>query len=184
MIGKYEKRKNQRMMLEVVGELRKKYPIHLTVAGECSTPAHQEYYASLSAYLDEHGMKEDVALLKNLNRQQVEEQYRRSDLFVIPSTLEPASISQLEAMAFSLPVVCSDTNGTACYVENGKNGWQFCDNDKASLLETVEKILADPCGMEKMGANSYRMICDNCQIEAYLQGIEELLQRLKEMGTI
>lgn len=184
VIGKYEKRKNQRMMLEVVGELRKKYPIHLTVAGECSTPAHQEYYASLSAYLDEHGMKEDVALLKNLNRQQVEEQYRRSDLFVIPSTLEPASISQLEAMAFSLPVVCSDTNGTACYVENGKNGWQFCDNDKASLLETVEKILADPCGMEKMGANSYRMICDNCQIEAYLQGIEELLQRLKEMGTI
>ena len=49
VIGKYEKRKNQRMMLEVVGELRKKYPIHLTVAGECSTPAHQEYYASLSA---------------------------------------------------------------------------------------------------------------------------------------
>ena len=129
-------------------------------------------------------MEEDVSLLKNLNRKQVEEQYRRSDLFVIPSTLEPASISQLEAMAFSLPVVCSDTNGTACYVENGKNGWQFRDNDKASLLETLEKLLADPAGMERMGADSYRMICENCQIDAYLQGISELLSELKEMGTV
>ena len=184
VIGKYEKRKNQKMMLEVAAKLKSRYPIHLTVAGECSTKAHQEYYDSLVSYLKEQGMEEDVSLLKNLNRKQVEEQYRRSDLFVIPSTLEPASISQLEAMAFSLPVVCSDTNGTACYVENGKNGWQFRDNDKASLLETLEKMLADPAGMERMGTDSYRMICENCQIDAYLQGISELLSELKEMGTV
>ena len=100
-----------------------------------------------------------------------------------PSTLEPASISQLEAMAFSLPVVCSDTNGTAVTWKMERTDGSFAITIRRRFWNGGKNI-ADPCGMEKMGANSYRMICDNCQIEAYLQGIEELLQRLKEMGTI
>ena len=121
-----------------------------------------------------------MTLLANLNRQQVAEQYRKADLFVIPSTREPASISQLEAMAFSLPVVCGDKNGTACYVENGVNGWQFRDNQKASLKEVLDKMVGSPEQLQKMGQESYRLIQEKYQIENYLEGIETLLAKLGE----
>lgn len=177
-IGKYEKRKNHQMMVEVAEHLAKAYPIHLTIAGECTTEAHKDYYGRLESYLKEKGLEKKVTLLMNLNREQVKEQYRKADLFVIPSTLEPASISQLEAMAFSLPVICGDKNGTACYVENGKNGWQFRDNDREALQDAVLKIISDPGEMKRMGKNSYQLIMEKYQIDAYLEGIEKLMAML------
>ena len=177
-IGKYETRKNQQMMIEAVEELSKRYPLHLTIAGECSTDAHRAYYDGLVKYIAAHGLEDKVTLLSNLNRMEVGEEYRKADLFVIPSTLEPASISQLEAMAYSLPVICGDKNGTACYVENGINGWQFKDNDKAALTEAVEKIVSDTEGMKRMGSESYRLIREKYQIASYLQGVESLREKL------
>lgn len=175
-IGKYETRKNQQMILEAVEKLSEKYAINLTIAGECSTAAHQNYYDGLVNYIKTHGLEEKVTLLSNLDRQQVGEEYTKADLFVIPSTLEPASISQLEAMAYSLPVICGDKNGTACYVENGLNGWQFKDNDREALTEAVEKIISDPEEMKRMGACSYAFIRDKYQIGAYLEGISQLMK--------
>lgn len=179
-IGKYEERKNHRMLVEIVEELSAVSNIHLTIAGERTTSAHQAYYDRLAAYIADHGLQDKVTLLVNLNRQQVAEQYRKADLFVIPSTREPASISQLEAMAFSLPVVCGDKNGTACYVENGVNGWQFRDNQKASLKEVMDKMVGSPEQLQKMGQESYRLIQEKYQIENYLEGIETLLAKLGE----
>lgn len=175
-IGKYEQRKNHRMMVEVIEELAKTYPVHLTIAGECSTGAHNEYFENLRKYAADHNLQDRVTLLQNLNRRQVGEEYKKADLFVIPSTLEPASISQLEAMAYSLPVICGDKNGTACYVENGKNGWQFKDNNKESLKDAVVKIIFDTENMKSMGKKSYEFICEKYQIETYIAGIEQLLE--------
>ena len=124
----------------------------------------------------EHNLQERVTLLQNLNRRQVGGEYKKADLFVIPSTLESASISQLEAMAYSLPVICGDKNGTACYVENGKNGWQFKDNNKGALKDAVVKIISDTENMKSMGKKSYEFICEKYQIETYIAGIEQLLE--------
>ena len=168
------------MLVEIVEELSAVSNIHLTIAGERTTSAHQAYYDRLAAYIADHGLQDKVTLLVNLNRQQVAEQYRKADLFVIPSTREPASISQLEAMAFSLPVVCGDKNGTACYVENGVNGWQFRDNRKASLKKVMDKMVGSPEQLQKMGQESYRLIQEKYQIENYLEGIETLLAKLGE----
>lgn len=178
-IGKYETRKNHQMMIETVEKLSERYPLHLTLAGECSTEAHRKYLDKISSYVKEHQLENRVQLLKNLSRDEVNEQYRQADLFVIPSTLEPASISQLEAMAFSLPVVCGDKNGTACYVENGINGWQFRDNQKEALRDAIEKIISDSENMKRMGKMSYQLVREKYQIESYLEGIDSLLADLK-----
>lgn len=179
-IGKYEKRKNQRMLLEVIRELSDNKAVHLTIAGECTSAAHEEYYKGLVNFIRESRLDEKVTLLKNLSREQVNKQYDKSDLFIIPSTAEPASISQLEAMAYGLPIICSDKNGTACYVEHGINGYLFKDNQKDSLKEITEQMLADVEKMNVMGRKSLCLVKEKYQIDAYLKGIEELLRLLKE----
>lgn len=178
-VGKYEKRKNLLMMLEVIKELAEQYPIKLTIAGECSTGFHKEYYKRLEDYISKESLGEKVTLLTNQSREQMNEIYAKTDLFVLPSTLEPASISQLEAMSFSVPVICSDTNGSACYVQSGHNGFLFRDNKKDSLKEAVEKILRDKDLLVRMGHNSYRDVKEKYQFSNYFEGIMECIHYME-----
>lgn len=179
-IGKYEKRKNIRMLLEVFEDLHRKYALALTIVGECSTRFHKEYKVQQEAFVKEHHLQGDVVLLQNLGREEIEELYRRTDLFILPSTDEPASVSQLEAMAYSIPVVCSDKNGTACYVENGVNGYLFQDNQIESLKEKVEKMVTDRSGIIDMGTNGYKYIKDNCSFSRYYSGILKCIDTIKK----
>ncbi len=178
-VGKYEKRKNLLMMLEIIKELSDVYPIELTIAGECSTKFHKEYYQKLIKYITKEKLQEKVTLLQNLSREEMNKIYAKTDLFVLPSTLEPASISQLEAMAFSIPVICSDTNGSACYVKDGHNGFLFKDNRIESLKEAIEKIVRDRKLLIEMGKNSYLDTKNNYQFINYFEGIMECIQYLK-----
>lgn len=178
-VGKYEKRKNILMLAEAVKELSDRYVVHLTAAGECSTEFHRQYYARVEQYVMQNGLQDNIELLKNLSRSEMEREYARADLFVIPSTLEPASISQIEAMAFSLPVICSDTNGTACYVKEGHNGRQFKDNDKEALKEAIESFLKAPSSIREMGRNSYQDVTTLYRFEDYYEGIETCMKALR-----
>ncbi|WP_448664945.1 glycosyltransferase family 4 protein [Sphingomonas sp. CJ20] len=66
--------------------------------------------------------------------------YAEHDLFVLPSVAEPASVSQLEAMAHGVPVICSSDNGTACYVDHGRSGYVFdARNWETSLADCVRR---------------------------------------------
>ena len=178
-VGKYEKRKNLQMMIEAVEALQTRYPVQLTIAGECTTTHHKELFDSLSRYIEEHRLQ-NVTLKKNLNKDEMDKEYRNADLFVLPSTGEPASISQLEAMAYSLPVICSDTNGTACYVHDGVNGYRFKDKDQIDLQNKIELLISNPASIKEMGAKGFDYLLKNCQFENYYAGIMKCLEAVKE----
>lgn len=181
-VGKYDRRKNIRMLLEVVKELKEEYSVRLIVAGECANEFQENYQQELKKYIEENELTKEVLLLSNLSRKQMEEQYKKSDLFVIPSTKEPASISQLEAMSFSLPVVCSDKNGTACYVKDGETGYLFRDNDRKDLLRVMRLILKDKERLIEMGKNGYHEIVSSCNFDLYYQGICRCMELEKNKG--
>ena len=105
----------------------------------------------------------------------IRDRYTKADLFIIPSTKEPASISQLEAMSYSLPVICADKNGTACYVEEGVNGYLFRDNDMQSLKERMSWLLEEPEKIKTMGKESYRLVLEKYQFEQYYEEIQKIV---------
>lgn len=64
--------------------------------------------------------------------------YKNSDLFVLPSTREGLPISLLESMAFSLPIIVSDSDlGPKELFENGAKGLIFKSNDHFSLYQCM-----------------------------------------------
>ena len=168
------------MLLEIIGELKEKYPVRLTIAGEISNRFHQEYYDGLVRYVKGHGLEELVELYVNVNRQKIFELYSASDLFVLASTAEPAAVSHLEAMSFSLPVISGEDNGTAGYIEEGCNGYICRDNDKADLKEKIERIVSDPERLKKMGAESYRLVLERHQFDGYYKQIMRILEQIKQ----
>ena len=132
-VGKYEERKNHLMLLNIITRLRPEYPLHLTIVGEASSKYHKSYLKKIKDYITEHNLEDAVTLHVNCKPQNMAAFYSNADLFILPSTAEFASVSQLEAMSYSLPVIVSDTNGTSCYIENGKNGYLFKDMDENNL---------------------------------------------------
>ena len=99
-IGKYEIRKHHLMLLRVVEKLKDKYRLHVTLVGEATNRFQKEYCEQVRQYVREHHM-EDMAVVKtNIARRDMEREYLAADLYVIPSTLEMASVSQLEAMSY------------------------------------------------------------------------------------
>lgn len=172
VIGKYEKRKNHFMMIDVFSRLVDiNKSVRLVVVGEKTSRFHEDYYNSLSEYVKSKGLDNRVDLKYNLNRKQIDEEYRTADLFVLPSTGEPAAISCIEAMAYSLPAISGSDNGTADYIVSGETGYIFKDRDADDLFEGIKAIITDKDKLIKMGANAYQRVTEYCSFEKYYEAI-------------
>ena len=179
-IGKYEERKNHKMMVRAFERLADKYPISLTIVGEVSNDFHRKYYQELKEYIDAHQLNDRITLKMNLKKPDMMEEYKRADLFVLPSTGEPGSVTNLEGMAFSIPVICGEDNGTACYIEQGKTGYVFKDNDEEDLIAKMEDIISDTEKLKEMGRNAYGHVKEHFQFDSYYKCIEEIMKLQKK----
>ena len=177
-IGKYEPRKHHLMLLEIVEKLHEKYPLHLTLIGEATTYFQKEYHEKVEAYVKEHHMERFVTVKTNVPRKEMDAEYTKADIYVIPSTREMASVSQLEAMSYSLPVICSDANGTACYVEDGITGYLFKDCNQTDLQKKLDKLLSDREGICKMGAAGYFALAEKYNYDNYFNTVMQMREKI------
>lgn len=178
-IGKYQERKNLWMMVYAVESLLPKYDVTLTITGELSNQFHQEYYDAITSYVKEKGLSDRITFYSNLNKKRVCEEYAKADLYVIPSTGEPASITVIEGMAFSIPVISGSDNGTASYIEEGKNGYVFRDKDQEDLNRKIEKIISDRQRLKEMGRDAYYHVKNNFQFDRYYKSVVEIMEKEK-----
>ncbi len=181
-IGKYEPRKHHMMLMDVLKEisdfLGEKY--HLTVIGEATGRLQKEFYFKVESYVKDNHYEDTVTLLTNVPKDITNNYFKEADIYVIPSTDEMASISQLEAMSFSIPVICSDTNGSACYVHDGENGYQFRDCDKDDLKKKLLMLMESREKIVTMGEEAYNSILANNQFIQYYDGIQKILNDMEK----
>lgn len=185
-IGKFEPRKHHIMLSKVVGDICRQFPnekFKLTIIGEATGDLQIKYFNEVRNYIKENNMDSFVELITNIPRQEVDKYFENTDLFVIPSTKENASISQLEAMSFSIPVICSDTNGSECYIDDGVNGYIFKDCDENDLREKITKIVSNRENIKKMGAESYRLVTQKYSFDNYRDGINKVLMAMEKGGN-
>lgn len=175
-VGKYEKRKHHIELLETVSRLQRRNEIELSFIGECSRPLYQKYLTELEERAKQCGMHGQTRILSNLSLKEVYHEYRKADLFVLPSTGEFASISQLEAMSCALPVICSDTNGTADCVQEGRNGFLFKDRDFADLEKKLNMILENTDSLKEMGKESFKIVQEIYNFDSYKESILKMME--------
>ena len=173
-IGKYERRKNHRLFLKVVACLSQRYPVRATIIGGHSTPYHRHELKSLRQYCESLALQDKVDFKANLTFGQVQDEYRKHDLFVLASSDEPAAVSPLEAMSHSLPVVCSDSNGTMCYIRPGENGFVFRADDAEDLKLCMDRILKSRERLIQMGHRSYELVVSEHSPKRYVEAIERM----------
>jgi glycosyltransferase involved in cell wall biosynthesis len=141
-IGKYEERKNQLMLLKVFKKLlENNFPVTLTLIGEVSKEIHKNNFKECHSYVKVNNLEKKIEMLVNVPHSDISKFYKTADLFVLPATEEPASISVLEAVGLGTPALCSDTNGTRFYLLENNFGTTFLDGDRESLYNQISKTL-------------------------------------------
>ncbi len=180
-VGDFVPRKKHIMLIDAVSEIAQTFPetIHLTIIGEVTEKIHEKYLQTVKEHISQNCCEEMVTLLTNVPKARMGQYYTEADVFVLPSTEEWASISQIEAMSYSIPAICSDTNGTACYVIEDENGYQFRDCDQADLKKKLSMLLDSREKVVRMGEKAYQSVIDNNSFSQYYDGICRILKEYR-----
>lgn len=171
VVGKFVARK---MLPECLRALESLYGGRFTVK-VVGTILDAKVFEETKSIVDRNGY---MSIAVDLPHEAMDQEYIRSDLFILPSVDEPASYSQLEAMSCGCAVVCSDSNGTAEYIADGENGRIFdASNFERNLIDCLTSTLADPESIERMGKAGAENVFRNHGVARYDEYLHSLSRR-------
>ena len=119
-------------------------------------------------------MNKIVKLKKNVPYKKIFNYYEKSKLFVLPSKNEPASISVLEAIGYSVPVICSDTCGTRYYL-NKNFSRIFKSDDINSLTKSIIFFLENKKNFKKYSHEAFSYAKKNLSEINYLRYLNKII---------
>lgn len=99
----------------------------------------------------------------------------QADLFVLPGT---GGLAVQQAMAYGLPVIVAEGDGTQDDLVRPENGWRIPPGDLPALTAVLQQALTDPLRLRRMGAASYRIAADEVNIEAMASVFVRALNQL------
>lgn len=114
------------------------------------------------------------------SRDDVAEQLRLMDVFVLGSLREGISNTVLEAMSSGLPVIASKTGGNPELIEDGVNGALVPPGDREALAGAITGYIQDPDRRAGHGAASRDRVVSQFSIATMIDRYRQLYQGLSE----
>lgn len=102
--------------------------------------------------------------------------YRKSDMFILPSSYEGISIALLEGMAEGLAVVATDVGGNPDVVVDGTSGILVKSGNIRNLAAAIEKIACDGDLRKQLQHNAFNRVKTFFNIETTVCKYLELYQ--------
>ena len=88
--------------------------------------------------------------------------FTEADLFVLPGT---GGLAVQEAMGYGLPIIVAKGDGTQDDLVREANGWQIPSDDYDALVRALRFALSDAGRLRTMGAESYRIVSEEINLE-------------------
>jgi glycosyltransferase involved in cell wall biosynthesis len=111
-----------------------------------------------------------------LHGPQLAAKFNQADLFVLPGT---GGLAVQEAMAYGLPVIVAEGDGTQDDLVRPENGWQVAPDDLSELQNAIYAALANPDRLRKMGRESFRIVSQEINVETMVSVFVEALNNTK-----
>jgi len=145
-VGRLEKRKGLKYLLNAYGQVKKEIPnSRLIVVGPGDKARHEQMVRKSNL--------SDVVFTGYVSYEDLPRYYGACDLFCAPATGEESfGIVLLEAMAASKPIVASMIEGYASVISPGVEGLLVPPEDEQTLAEALVHLLRDKSLRQEMGA--------------------------------
>ena len=111
--------------------------------------------------------------------QKIEEEYRKADIFCLPSLFEGYPNVVAEAMSCGLPILCSNVYENPYIVEEEVNGFLFNPKDPAEMADAIKKMVGLSYENRlEMGKRNRQLCLKRNTEDAFLKSYVELINSL------
>ena len=185
--GELIQRKNHETVIRAIGKLKaecsdslksEKMKFHYVICGHGKL---EEYLKKLAEKLQ---VNDCISFLGY--REDMMEIYQIADLFIFPSFQEGLPMALLEAMAYGLPVICSDIRGSRDLMgTNAKAPFDCCEggilvakaDDVSAYSKAIELLLVDHRKRQEMGEKNSLRTTD-FSIKTVKESMEKIYRKL------
>lgn len=126
--------KNQRLLIKAFSKVAIELNVVLKIGG------NGPLYSELNTLINELSMQEYIFLLGHLDRENVKNEFRESDCFVLTSNHETFGVVLIEALCFGIPLISTKCGGPNEIV-NESNGILVNVNSETDLIKAFRKIV-------------------------------------------
>lgn len=99
--------------------------------------------------------------------------FQQADLFVLPGS---GGLAVQQAMAYALPVVVGEADGTQSELVTEQNGWLLPPGDGTALRDALQDALAEPARLRRMGLVSYQIVRERVNLEAMVDAFARTVE--------
>lgn len=149
-VGRLEEVKDFYTLILVFSVIVKKYPNYvLKIIGEGSMRE------KLEEQIKNCNLGKKVILTGKLNENEINNEFLKSDIFVLTSKSESFSLVLCEAMNYGIPCVAFDVDvGPREIIQNGKNGFLIEDRNIDLMIKKIDGLLSNNDIRKKMGIDA------------------------------
>lgn len=172
-VGELSRRKNHRLLIEIMAELRDLDLI-------CIIGGTGPEQSSLETLIHEKGLEDRVFLPGYI--EDVKQFLAAGDCFVFPSYQEGLPVAVMEAMAAGLPVVASRIRGVTDLIEHGKGGYLVRGFDPVDYAVKIRRLFTEKSGTDAVPRDARRQQMGQWNRERIRQfSLEIVEQRMREI---
>jgi phosphatidylinositol alpha-1,6-mannosyltransferase len=173
-VGRLQKRKGHDQMILALATIRKHVPnILYAIVGD------GEERSYLQSLVEEHGQREHVQFLGEIDDQRLLQCYQQCDLFALPNRrvgkdFEGFGMVLVEAQACGKPVIAGDSGGTAETMRIPDTGRVVCCDGHDELAKLVIELLLNRQALEKMGRAARAWVAQHFDWSALCRQAEQV----------
>jgi len=147
-------------LLEAFAEVVKEYPDAILSLPGAGFPHKQDwkgnlrqtgYQKYLHSLISQFGLEQNIRFLGGLSAEQMHQEYRNANVFVLPSTIENSPNTLGEAMLLGVPCVASDVGGVTTMLTHGREGYVYQSTAPYMLAWYIRHIFALEDRAEELG---------------------------------
>jgi phosphatidyl-myo-inositol dimannoside synthase len=140
-IAATEQFKGYEQVIKAISSIKYSVPdIKYMLAGPYDEPEKFRIQQMIAAY----NLEDNFILTGFIKEEELADHFLLADLFVLPSKKEGFGIVFIEAMAFGLPVICGNADGSIDAVRNKEMGTAIDPDDMNELEQAIRSRLNHP----------------------------------------
>jgi glycosyltransferase involved in cell wall biosynthesis len=187
-VSRLDPKKGLLELVEAAGLLRDRdQAVRLCIIGAADpAPSSRNYAEALQARVKELGLDDLVHLVGRKSESQINDYFRRSDVFVAPYVETPTGdkdgipTALLEAMSAGLAIVATDAGSIREVIEDGVDGVIVGQGDSIGLANAIAFLVGDADARREMGLRAARKA--RATLEASVIG-RELHERMRAVSN-
>ena len=176
VVGRLDEKKGQLEVIQAISSVKEsKKNLHVIFIGDKTKNEADEYVQKLNETIAREQLQDIVSFLPHQSNMQ--KLYGTFDLVIVPSWEETFGTVTIEAMASGVPVIGSNTAGTAEILENEQ--FLFHANDPSSLGSTWLEVMNNDTVRADWAIQLQHKFQEKYSMKASMSAWKELIQNMQ-----